>query len=152
MFPMASQRISTNNQSYIKMSTRNLQDYFLKTTKALPAAGATANATAIDLGSVTLGAAAESCELLIELPATPSLADTKKVTITVEDSADNSSFAAIGGLATLVATGAGGAGAAATSQRYKLPTTTRRYLRFSAAVEASGGTNTAVSVTAKLLT
>ncbi len=133
------------------MSTRNLQDYLLTQTKALPAAAASNSATAIDLDGVTLGAAAEAVEYLISVPATPALVDTKTITITIEDSADNSSFAAVSGLSTLVLTGAGGTGAAATTRRVKLPTTTRRYLRFSSAVEAAGGTNTGVTVTAKLL-
>lgn len=132
-------------------STRRLKDANLTTTKALPAAAANNDATAIDLGSVTLGAAAEAVEVLISVPALPALVDAKTVTITLQDSADNSSFTAITGLSTLVITGAGGVGASATTRRVKLPSTCRRYLRFNSAVLTAGGDNTGVSVTMQVL-
>ena len=86
-------------------------------------------------------------EVVVSIPATPSLADTKNITLTLQDSADNSTFAAIAAEATLVVTGAGGAGAAAASRRVKFPPTTRRYVRLSAAVDSAGGSNIAVSTT-----
>lgn len=131
--------------------TRRLQDASLVKTKALPAASA-ANATdAIDLGQTTLGPAADDIEVEISIPATPALVDDKTITLTLKDSADNSTYAAIPAVATLVQTGAGGAGAAAASRRVKLPPSTRRYLRLDAAVLAAGGDNTAVSYTLKVL-
>jgi hypothetical protein len=131
--------------------TRRLQDASLIKTKALPAAAA-ANATdSIDLGSTTLGPVADEIEVDISIEATPALVDDKTVTLTLKDSADNSSFAAIAGLATLVTTGAASAGAAATSRRVKLPPSTRRYLRLDAAVLTAGGDNTAKSYTLKVL-
>jgi hypothetical protein len=87
----------------------------------------------------------------MELPALPSLADTKKATITLEDSADGTTFAAIPGLAALEVTGAGGAGAVAANRRVRLPADVRRYLRAKAAVEAAGGNNTAKSLTLALV-
>jgi hypothetical protein len=131
------------------MATRSIKDAALIKTKALPAAGA-ANATdSIDLQKVD--ASFEGIEVEIAVPALPSLADTKTVTVTLKDSADNATFAAIAELATLVLTGAGGAGAAAASRVVRLPSSTRRYLRADIAVEAAGGDNTAKSATLSLL-
>lgn len=131
--------------------SRAIKDALLKTVKALPAAAASASQTAIDLGAVTPDVSLQNVEALLSVPATPSLVDTKTITYTFEDSADNSSFAAIAELATKVSTGAGGTGAAAVSHRVKLPPATRRYLRVTAAVLTAGGDNTAISFTLELL-
>lgn len=131
--------------------TRRLADANLTKTKALPAAAA-ANATdSIDLGQTTLGPAADHIEVEISIPTTPALVDDKTITLTLKDSADDSTFAAIPAIATLVQTGASSAGAAAASRRFKLPPSTRRYLRLDAAVLTAGGDNTAVSYTLKVL-
>lgn len=131
--------------------SRRLADANLTKTKVLPAANAANASASIDLGSTVLGPAADNIEVLISIPATPSLADTKSITLTLKESADDSTFAAIPGVGTLVVTGSGGAGAAAASRSLRLPSTTRRYLRLDAAVEASGGDNTAISTTLKVL-
>lgn len=130
---------------------RRLLDANLTKTKALPAAGASAATDAIDLGSTTLSVAGDNLEVQIVLPSTPALADTKTITLTLQDSADGINFAAIPGLATLVVTGAGGAGAAAASRSLRLPSTTRQYIRLNAAVESAGGNNTGVSTTLRVL-
>ena len=132
-------------------SIRRLADANHVKTKALPAAAA-ANATdSIDLGSTILGPLADDVEVLVEIEATPSLVDDKTITLTLKDSADDSSFAAIATLATVVQTGAASAGAAANSVRFKLPPSTRRYLRLDAAVLTAGGNNTAKTYTLKVL-
>lgn len=131
---------------------RRLADANLTKTKALPAAAAGNNTDSIDLGQTTLGPLADEMEFVVEIEATPSLVDDKTITLTIKDSADDSTYAAIPSLATLVQTGAGGAGAAAASRRYKLPPTTRRYVRVYADVLTGGGSNVAKSYTAKLLT
>ena len=128
-------------------TVRRLADPSLVVTTALPAAGATSNSSSLDLGNTPIGAFADLMEVVVSIPATPSLADTKNITLTLQDSADNSTFAAIAAEATLVVTGAGGAGAAAASRRVKFPPTTRRYVRLSAAVDSAGGSNIAVSTT-----
>ena len=130
--------------------SRRLRDAKLTKTKALPAAAATNNADSVDLGSTVLGPAGDEIELEINLPATPSLVDAKSITITVKDSADNVTFAAIVGVGTVVSLSAGG-GAAALVRKLRLPAHTRRYLRVDAAVEAAGGDNTAVSYTYAVL-
>lgn len=113
---------------------------------ALPAAAATANSASIDLGTdpATHGTVLEG-RLEIYLPATPSLVDAKTVIITLQDSADDSSFAAVTGVGTVTATGAGGVGAAAITREVPIPTILRRYVRISIAVLTAGGDNTAVS-------
>jgi len=126
---------------------RRLGDQNLIVITALPAAAATANGASLDLGDIFIGTLADRVEVVVSVPATPSLADTKNATLTLQDSADNATFAAIASLAPLIVTGAGGAGAAAASRRYKLPPGTRRYLRLSSAVDSAGGSNIAVSAT-----
>jgi hypothetical protein len=128
---------------------RALNDAELIKSKALPAAAASASTNSIDLGQLTQEET--YFEVLLTVPATPALVDTKTITFTFEDSANDSSFAAITGLSTLVTTGAGGAGAAATSRRVRLPATARRYIRATAAVETGGGSNIAVSFTLALV-
>lgn len=117
-------------------------------TKALPAAGASASTSSLQLNT---GPHIEGFEIRVEIPALPSLADTKKATTTLEDSADNVTFAAIPELATIVQTGAGGAGAAAALREVRLPSSFRGYLRATVAVEAAGGDNTAKSLTLSIL-
>lgn len=128
---------------------RALKDADLIITKAMPAAAATANSASIDLEQTPPNEL--PVEVLIEVPALPALEDGKDATITFQDSADDSSFAAVDQIAAITLTGAGGAGASATSMRFRLPSDIRRYIRFSAAVEAAGGDNTAVDVTMSLI-
>ena len=126
-----------------------LKDALLIRILALPAAGANASTASIDLGQTPPNEFRFEVEM--DLPALPSLADTKKASITLEDSADGSTFAAISGLAPLEVTGAGGAGAAAVNRRVRLPADVRRYLRAKAVVEATGGNNTTKSLTVALV-
>jgi hypothetical protein len=125
--------------------SRRLLDQSLVKSIALPAAAAANNTASVNLGSKTLGPVADFVELEIFIGATAALVDTKTITLTVKDSADDSSFAAVPSLATLVQTGAGGAGAAAATRRVRLPGSTRQFLRVDAAVESGGGSNVAVS-------
>jgi hypothetical protein len=127
-----------------------MKDTALKVTKALPAAAATANSDSIDLGQVTAYPINRLIKVNASLPALASLVDAKTAILTLQDSADNSSFAAITGVATLTSTGAGGAGAAAQSLEVVLPDSTRQYVRGSVAVLAAGGDNTASSFTVEL--
>jgi hypothetical protein len=131
-------------------SQRNRKDAALSVSKALPAAAANNDSDSIDLEQV-YGGRIENVELEISVPALPALVEAKTVTITIQDSADDSSFAAVTGLATFVITGAVGNGAAAVSRRIKLPPITRRYVRWNQAVLTGGGDNTGVSVTGALV-
>jgi len=114
--------------------------------KALPAAAATNYSDSIDLGTdpATHGVLLEG-KLEIYLPATPSLVDAKTVTLTLQDSADDSTFTDVTGIATVVATGASSAGAAAITREVPIPSTLRRYVRLKQAVLTAGGDNTAIS-------
>lgn len=124
-----------------------IRDTNLKKTKALPAAAATNYSDAIDLLDSAPGIKTRNAEIEVVLPATPSLVDAKTVTLTLQDSADGSSFAAIPTLAAIVATGASGAGAGAITRLFKLPETVRRYIRLKQDMLTAGGDNTAISTT-----
>jgi len=127
---------------------RRITDKLLEVSRSLPAAAANNNSTSLDLGEGWKG---ENYELEIEIPALPNLADTKTLTVTVQDSADNSAFAAIPELATLVVTGAGGVGSAATKRQLRIPASTRQYIRINCAVASVGGDNTASAAIMRLL-
>lgn len=124
---------------------RRLTAIDLQKSHVLPAAAASVGTASINFESTTLGPAADDIEGLISIDATPDLVDAKTIILTVEDSADDSSFAAIAGVGTLTVTGAGGAGASAASQRFKFPPATRQYARVTAAVLTGGGSNIAKS-------
>jgi hypothetical protein len=128
-----------------------IRDTNLKKTKALPAAAATNYSDSIDLLDSAPGIKMRNAEIEVALPATPSLVDAKTVTLTLQDSADNSTFAAIPTLATVVATGASSAGAAAVTRLFKLPETARRYIRLKQDVLTAGGDNTAISTTLSVI-
>lgn len=133
------------------MINRFTKDVALIVALALPAASASVVSDAIDLGAVSPGPIVDDFDVLIEVPALPNLVDTKKVTITLKDSADGVTFAAIPELATLVITGAGGVGAGAAERRVKLPPSVRQHLAMDIAVEAAGGNNTAVEASLSLV-
>ena len=126
-----------------------LKDAELINTVALPAAAATATTEPFNL----IQKPPHECHFEVELtlPALPSLADTKKATVTLEDSADGITFTAIAALASLEVIGAGGAGAANITRKVRLPSDARQYIRAKVAVEAAGGNNTAKSLTMALV-
>lgn len=130
---------------------RYLTDALLRSVKALPAAAANADCDSIDLGANPYPAT-EGIMVRVTVPATTALVEDKDITITFQDSADDSTFAAIPELATLVITGAAAAaGGAATVREVFLPPSVRQYLNANAAVETGGGNNTAVSFTLELV-
>lgn len=131
------------------LDQKGLTDVNLSVSKALPAAGASNQSASIDLGT-TSGGRVPRVELQVILPATPSLVDTKTITLTVKDSADNSSFAAVADLPPIVVTGAGGTGGPAVDRSFKLPLGIRKYVYLDQAVLAAGGDNTAISSTFRL--
>lgn len=128
---------------------RSLKDALLTRTLALPAAGASASTAPIDLTSASQ--AESHFEVEVRVEALSNLAAGKSVTVTLEDSANGSAFAAIAGLAPLEITGGVGGGAAAASLRVRLPAAARRHLRATADVEADGGDNTAASLSLALI-
>lgn len=128
-----------------------MKDAKLITTKAFPAAGADNSHDGIDIGPINDPGhiVPDGVEIEIVWPALANLVDTKTITFTVQDSADNSSFATIE--IVKVITGAGGVGVAAGSETYRLPANTRRYVRVNQAVLAAGGDNTASSSTVSII-
>lgn len=126
---------------------RILKDIELIKVKALPAAAASASSASIQVGP----GLPESIQAQILAPAVPALVDAKTIIYTFEDSADDSSFAAIPELATLTQLGAGGVGAAAATRTVYLPPSVRKFVRVTAAVLTAGGDNTAASFTFQLL-
>ncbi|MDQ8206214.1 hypothetical protein QEH52_01740 [Coraliomargarita sp. SDUM461003] len=133
------------------MSIRNRRDATFLTSLTLPAAGSNDDSASIDLESAAPGTVAESIELEIAIDDLPNLADDKNATVVVYDSADDSTFAEVEALASVIVTGAGGAGAAGKTVDLKLPSSIRRYIRINGAVDADGGDNTAAAVTMDLL-
>lgn len=121
------------------MSDRNIKDAKLLVTKVFPAAAANDNTGTIDLQ--VAGYKPEGMALQISWPALPNLADAKTIIFTIQDSADNNTFASLGITYTL--TGAGGVGVAAGSINFRLPAHTRRYVQVNRAVLVAGGDNTA---------
>jgi len=136
------------------MAIHTRRDTALTTTKACPAAGANHNTATLDLKSTTAGAFADSVEVEIVIPALPSLADGKTLTVKLQHSANDvwSSYADIPELAAVVVTGATGTGGSAAATRViRLPSSAKRYLQANLAVAGSGGDNTGKSVTVSLL-
>lgn len=126
-------------------NVRNIQDALLVKSKALPAAAAANYTDSIDLGQ-TIGGTLEFVNVVVQVEATTTLIDAKTITLTLKDSADNSSFTAISGVAAPVITGTAATnGSDAYELRLRLPTATRRYIRLDAAVATAGGDNTAKS-------
>jgi hypothetical protein len=132
------------------MPNRRLIDTRKQVVKACPGANANHNSSTIDLEQV-VATGLENVMLEIVVPATLALVDAKKLTITVQDSANDSSYAAVAGLATLVITGKTGNGSDAATRVVALPPSVRRYVQLNIAVENGGGDITGTSVTASLL-
>jgi len=133
----------------------NREDAELNETDACPAAATTAvNGTSLDLGATPAqDARLASCELEIGSPAftTTMLPDTRSMTYKEQYSADDTTVNDVAA-DVLIVTGAAAAGAVAVKERFKLPSTIRRYIRIVATTGASTGNCAAVSFTTKLLT
>lgn len=131
-------------------NSRGLKDALLSATTALPNAGNTVNTSGIDLGSATPYPVTENFTAKISTAAATG-ANNKNITLVFQDSADNSTFANVAGLGTLVVTDDNGGGYPAGSLEVSLPPGTRRYLRASATGEANGGNAADANVTVELL-
>jgi hypothetical protein len=132
-----------------------IQDAATNITKALPAAASTAaNSDGIDTGKGTTGRQLADIEFLLSAPAvtTTMVPDTKTITYKIQHDND-SAFGSPTTLfdAVIVQTGAGGAGAAAATYRFRLPSTAERYIRAVATTGADTTDSSAVSMTLKAL-
>jgi hypothetical protein len=136
---------------------RQIKDAALEVVKALPAQNTAATSASIDMGAgagkaaPNDDAALEQLLLEIEVEVTPALANGQTYTVVVKDSANNSSFATVAAIPSVVVTGAGGVGAAKTKAQFRLPPTIRRYLAFTVTASATTGDNTTKNVWMRLL-
>jgi hypothetical protein len=125
------------------VNSRNLIDAQAATTRALPAAAANVTSTGIYIGGD--GPHKERLKVKVELPTNSVLVATKLLTITLHDSADNSSFAAASPAQSFVITG--NTGFAAQDIYFEIAQTTRDYVAVNFAVETGGGANTGTVAT-----
>jgi hypothetical protein len=132
-----------------------LKDTQVKNTRALPAAAsATVDGAAIDLGHGTYGDFVAPCELKVSAPAvnTTMAPDTRTFTYSVIHS-DNSDLSSPTVLysAVITQTGAGGAGAAATTATVRAPVDVKRYVGLRIVSSASTGDASSVAATLEAL-
>jgi hypothetical protein len=126
-------------------------------TKALGTADATVTSGAMDLGALSArGARLEhgDCELEIQAPAlnTTQLPDADTNTYSIETDDDVAwGSAKIIADKVIVQTGAGGAGAAAVTERFRLPSNCERYVRVKSVLAGGTGDCSGASMTVSLL-
>lgn len=128
---------------------KTLRDALLDVSRALPAQNTNANSTAINLEQAFPDGLLDYVEFVIDVPATTT-ATGQTITFTFQDSADGTTFAAIPQLATLVLTGASNA-TAATTRGFRLPPTTRGWVRVNIAMSATTGDQTAITAGLRLV-
>ena len=122
---------------------RNIQDAVFSTSKALPAASATNVSSSFDLGNV--GFKPEELEVEISVPAMALHVTANNTTITLHDSADDSSFAEVVPMTQVKVLGVVSTGSVAVLCRFRLPPNVRRYIAFSQTCAATD-TLTATSI------
>jgi hypothetical protein len=134
-------------------SGRRLRDLNLTVTTALPAAGASVTATALDTGDNTDGIIPEGTVIEISTPATPALPSGGTITYTVLADTASTPTTVLTPSLTYVTTGTAGNGAAVSSDtvRWRIPANAGRYISVQAACSTTAGTNTAVSFTYRLV-
>lgn len=133
------------------INERRLKDATLIVSAALPNAANVVNTNSIDLGETTPFPVGDQFEVQIVTTAGNG-ANTKNINITLQDSADNSTFANIAtlGAPAVRITEANGS-YAATTANLKLPAVTRRYIRARVSGEADGGNAANGTVTVQLV-
>jgi len=128
----------------------NVQDRSLRTTRALPAAAATVTSTVgIDIATIAPGRLLADYQFIINAPAVTvgmlSNAATIIYDVVTSASADMSTPTVVSA-AVLTQTGAGGVGAAAAVQGFRLPTIVQRYVGIRATKSVSGDASTVLAV------
>jgi hypothetical protein len=132
-------------------TARRIRDAALSANIAAPNANATTFSTFIDLGQTTAFPINEVIDLVANVPAIANLANTIAITISVED-ADanaNANAAALSAVGSQTATG-GTSGSAAVERAFKLPGSTRRYVRLKMVGGANAGTTMTETATAEI--
>lgn len=122
---------------------RSLKDALSSTTKALPAAAGNNDTDEIYIGGE--GPHREGLKLLVEVPETPALVDTKTITFTLEDGATGATATSNPGQ-TYTITGVNTPGADAVQFYLDIPQDAGEYILVNQAVETGGGDNTGVTV------
>jgi hypothetical protein len=116
-------------------------DANLKNTRALPNGAATVYSSGIETGNSSRGDFLADCELLLTVPAlaTGVLGDAATVKYSLQHD-DDPAFGSPVALEDdiITQTGAGGAGAAGTSKRFRLPTNVKKNIRLKVVKSASG--------------
>lgn len=134
------------------MTGNNVRDTALKQTKALPNGAAATVIDGFDLGLTSRADFRADVELLLTAPAlaTGVMGDGKTMIYTVETDSDSAygSPTVVGTI--LTQTGAGGAGAAAATSRFKFPTNIERYVRVKATGSTTGNCSSS-SMTVEIL-
>lgn len=128
---------------------KTLCDLLLDVSRALPAQNTNANSTAIDLKQALPDSLPEHFEFQISVPATTT-ATGQTITITIQDSADNSTFATVEQLEPLLLTGASNV-TALTTRNFRLPSDVKRYVRVNIAMSATTGDQTAITAGIRLV-
>jgi hypothetical protein len=128
-----------------------LQDAELVETKEFPAAGASHNTDTIDLKAVQPGKHGNMM-LKVVLPSCPNHTNASYTnTVTLQHSTDDSTYTNVSPLHQISMTGVATTGYAGETAYICLPPNINRYIQLTIANDASGGTNTAVSVVAGLV-
>lgn len=130
----------------------SVPDALLAATTALPTQTNTANSASVDLGPVNPALAGTHSDFLITAPDGAALNTGQTLTFTIQDSADNSSFAAVAALPTYVVTGVSNLIPVGSNRTFRLPPGIRRYVRVSCAASATAGTSASASFTFQILT
>lgn len=126
-----------------------MQDVLNRKSVALPASSAAATTAAIDLEGGGGSHLAGKGYLVVRIPATPVLADTKTITVSLtECDTLGGSYTAITGYGTMVVTGATATpGGAATVFKLAVHPHVKRYVKATFTIPATSGDNTAVAAT-----
>ena len=132
------------------VSERRFKDASLTTNVALPNAANVKNTAGVDLGQTTPYPITESFHVKLSTSIATG-ANNKNITIKVQDSADNTTFANIAELGSLVVTDNNAAGFPVGTLTVSLPPDTARYIRAQATGEANGGNAADGTLTVELL-
>lgn len=132
------------------VSSRLRQDAALNANVTLPNAATVKNTAGVDLGKTLPFPLTESFHVKLSTSVATG-ANNKNITVVMQDSADNTTFANISATGALTVTDANGGGYPAGSITVSLPPATRRYIRGSATGEANGGNAADGTLTVTLL-
>ena len=131
-----------------EFNRRSLVDSLLTVTKALPAASANNATDGISIGGEDPHR--ECLKLRADIPANSVLVATKTLSLVLQDSADNSSFADVADPGQSIAI-VGATGFAADTLYFDIPQHSPQYVRVYQAVEAAGGDNTGTTISYSLV-